>query len=154
MDLSYLLVLIMCFFSLFIGVLISVFAKEELKDGKKYFVFCRKIIFALIIFALIYFLKISLIINIFITIILLFVLFKFKEREFVLFNFLGIIFYLSSLNTDLFKINAPLIFIYGILTASVFTEENIKLKKFDLIKKLMLNYIWFLVIGLIFYFIQ
>lgn len=151
MEISYFLVLLTCFIGLFAGVLISFLAKEELKDGKKYFIFSKRIFFVLIIFFLIYFLKIILIVNLLVALILIFVLFKFKIKEYITYNLLGIIFYISYLNTDLFKINASLIFVYSIFIGSLFIEENIKQNKLKLIKNLFLNYAWFLVIGVVFY---
>ena len=151
MEMNYLWVLLTCFIGLFMGVLISFMSKEELKDGRKYFLFSKKVIFVLIIFFLIYFLNVKLIYNLLIAVILLLVLFKFKIKEYITYNLLGIIFYLSSLNESLFKINASLIFIYGLFVGGLFTEKN---PRFNLkfIKELFLNYVWFLVLGAMFLF--
>lgn len=47
---NYFITLIVVYLGLPIGYLISYFAKEELKDGKKYFIFFKAILFSLIMF--------------------------------------------------------------------------------------------------------
>lgn len=146
-SLIYFSVLLICFLGILIGVLISYFAREELKDGKKYFILSKNALFALTIFFLIYFLNIELVFNLFISLTLAAILFKFKIKESIVYVLMGLIFYFSSLNEVLFKINASLIFLYGIFAGSLFMEKNIKLSKMGLIKNLFVNYVWFFVLG-------
>jgi len=149
MDLTYLLVLLVCFLGVFIGLLIAFLAKEELKDGKKYFIISKNIIFTLTIFLLLYFLKLHFLSILLVCLILLLVLFKVKIKEWILYSIIGIIFYISSLNSNLFTLNASLIFIYSIFMGSLFMEKNTKLNSFNLIYKLIKEYSLFVVVAII-----
>lgn len=152
--LIYFSVLLTVFLGLLVGTIISFMAKEELKDGNKYFFVCKNLLLSFILVILLYnFVKI----NIYLSSLFFIVIFTFltyiKVREFITYNLLAIVFYLSSMDIALFKIQSSLIFIYGIFSAGMFLEKNIKLNKLQLTKKIFVSYVWFLIIGAILFFI-
>ncbi|MBS3098062.1 hypothetical protein J4209_04685 [Candidatus Woesearchaeota archaeon] len=144
--LSYFLASILSFSALFLGFSLALAAKEELKPGKKYFVLSQNIILALILVFLLYFKKVSLILSIIIVIAVLLSLFYFDKikNKYTIYPLLGIIFYLSSKNINLFVIESALIFLYGLPTGTLLT--NIKNKKQAI--KNILHHISFIIIAL------
>lgn len=152
--LTYFFVLLTVFLGLLLGIIISFMAKEELKDGNKYFFLCKNLLFSLILVILFYsFLKINIYWNSLFFIVIFTFLTYIKIKEFITYNLLAIIFYLSSKDIFLFKIQSSLIFIYGIFAGSIFLEKNVELNKLQVTKKIFVNYIWFLIIAIASFFV-
>lgn len=127
--LNYSLAAIMSYIGLFIGFFLAIIAKEEIKPGRKYFLFLQKIILLLIFIFLLLFIKLNyiliLLILIFIIIYLLKTKKEFNELPYI-YIILSVIFYLSSKKLSLFVIESSLIFLYGLPTGSLLTKEDRK----------------------------
>lgn len=115
---------------LLIGFVLINIAPEEQKPLEKYFVLLRKILL-LIVFAFLVFYYfndwIYFVVLILIIIFLLLIEYKTKDllkRETITYSILGILFYLSSKNTNLFVIESSLILLYGLPTASLCSKKD------------------------------
>lgn len=145
---------IISFFGLGIGVLLVKIATEEQKPLKQYFVIARKILLlAIFVFLFFYYFDdpFSLIILTTYLLFLLFVEFKPNDlfkKTIVTYTLLGILFFLSSINTNLFVIESGLILLYGIPTASLIYDKKEKSQY-----KIIFYNIGFLVIANILFFI-
>lgn len=122
---NYFFASIISFFGLFIGIILVKIAPEEQKPLEKYFVFLRKILLTLIFIFLVFFYfsdYFNLTILILYMLFLLFVEFKIKyslKKSMTSYTILGILFFLSSKNINLFTIESSLILLYGMPTASL-----------------------------------
>ena len=124
--LNYSLTALISYIGLFVGFILALIAKEELKAGKKYFVTLQKIILLLIFIFLLIF-ELSYIPLLLISIFIIIYLFKTKKsfnESLYIYILLGIIFYLSSKTLNLFIIESSLIFLYGIPTGTLLTKKN------------------------------
>ena len=127
---NYFLTGIITYFGLGCGIGLAYIAKEELNDGRKYFILSQNIILPLIIFSFLYFLKVSLIIDITLLIISFICLYyfnnlkndNFKKNFYYIYLILGIIFFISSKNNNFFIVESSLIFLYGFPTGSLIID--------------------------------
>lgn len=147
--LGYFSTALVAYLGLAVGLIVMRASKEEQKAGKKFFVFMQKIILLLIIVFLLYFLKSNLISFLIIfSIALVFISRKYKIKmlteSYYIFPLLGVIFYLSSANLKMLVIGSSLIFLYGLVTASLLI--NFKKKNYP---EIILNHISFLIIALL-----
>ncbi|MBW3015889.1 hypothetical protein KY330_05695 [Candidatus Woesearchaeota archaeon] len=146
--LQYILVSILIFASVFLGHLLAIIAKEEIKHGVKYFKMLQKILFLAIVITTVYFYfeeKLILILSL----ILLAVFFYLRKRpyydilSYVLFSF----FYFVSYEKTL--IIPSLMFIYGLPTGSLLFH---RFKKNNLIiEQIFIRYLWFILLSLVLY---
>ena len=90
--LNYALASVFVYLGLFIGFILALIAKEELKEGEGYFIFLRNLIFSLIIFFLLYFNKIQIWLSILVAALELFFLVKSKISPVVTYLFLAFVF--------------------------------------------------------------
>ena len=122
---NYFFASIISFFGLLIGILLAKIAPEEQKPLEKYFILLRKILLLMIfIFAMFYYINdyFNLIVLAAYFLFLLFIEFKFKDllkKSIITYPILGILFFLSLNNPNLFAIESSLILLYGIPTASL-----------------------------------
>lgn len=127
--LNYSLTALISYSGLFIGFILALIAKEELKAGKKYFIQLQKIILLLIFIFLIIFIKLNYTLFLLIFIIII-GLKKYGKKDFnelvYIYIILGIIFYLSSKNSNLLAIESSLIFLYGLPTGSLLYKDKDK----------------------------
>jgi len=129
---NYFFASIISFLGLFIGILLVRIAPEEQKPLEKYFVLSRKILLYLIfIFAVFYYFNDYFNLAILLTyfIFLLVIEYKVKDllkKSIIIYTFLGILFFLSSKNTSLFTMEASLILLYGMPTASLIYNKKEK----------------------------
>ena len=151
--LQYFLASLVAYLGLFVGNILIFIAPEELKPGKKVFSFLRLILGASMFIVLLTFFIDSLpyFFSILGMLILVFILFWNNWMN-VLFEyiFLSLIFFLSFKDSTLFIIEALLIFMFGLPTASLYTK--VKQKKQSLL--LSLQYSYFLVLAAILYFLM
>ena len=146
MLLSYMILLIIIFFGLFIGLLIGYMAKEELKPGKKYFDILKHALFIAIL--VVFFVKNpSVVFIIFIAVLVIIFSFS-RNRETLYYYALAVIFFLSW-HYNGFALLAPLIFLYGFPIGSIYLYNHIKKKKKQVILGLLKQYVGFLVVGII-----
>jgi len=127
--LNYSLTAVIAYLGLFIGFILAITAKEELKAGKKYFIFLQKVILLLIFIFLLLFIDLDYIL---VLLILAFIIVavlkrrtKFNELPYI-YIILAVIFYLSSKKLNLFIIESSLIFLYGLPTGSLLTKRDKK----------------------------
>ena len=128
--LTYFLTGIITYLGLGCGIGLAYIAKEELNDGRKYFILSQNIILPLIIFSFLYFLKVNLIIDITVSIISFICLYyfnnlkndNFKKNFYYIYLILGIIFFISSKNNNFFIVESSLIFLYGFPTGSLIID--------------------------------
>lgn len=142
---SYFLAAVVCFLGLIFGAFLAFIAPEELEKGRKYFIILRNVLLALIFIFMIYFWRSYWIVVIFVALLLL-NLFKLEYTSYML---LAIVLYISSKNIGFFLTESLLIFLYGFPTGTLFAYKFIKEKKIFIIKKLVLSYIWFLILAIV-----
>ena len=154
--LTYFLTGIITYLGLGCGIGLAYIAKEELNDGRKYFILSQNIILPLIIFSFLYFLKVNLIIDITLSIISFICLYyfnnlkndNFKKNFYYIYLILGIIFFISSKNNNFFIVESSLIFLYGFPTGSLIID--VKKKNFF---EILLKTISFIFISIILFLI-
>ncbi len=122
---NYFFASIISFLGLFIGIMLVKIAPEEQKPLKKYFSLLRKIFLLLIfIFLALYYFNNGFYTAILIAyfLFLLFIEYKISDlmkKSIFIYSALGILFYLSFSNTNLFAVESSLILLYGLPTASL-----------------------------------
>ena len=146
--LNYSLISLISFSGLLIGIILAFAAKEELENGKKYFLLLQKLTLLLILIFLLNFLDISIYFRIIIYILFIFLM-TINIKSQAIYPALAVIFFLSSKNLELFIMNSILIFFYGFPTGSLFAKKLIKKRKLFIFKKIILNYFWFILIAFI-----
>ena len=129
---NYFFASIISFSGLLIGVMLVKIAPEEQKPLEKYFILARKILLLMIfVFAVFYYINnyFNLLVLIAYFIFLLFINFKMKDLlkgSMIIYTFLGILFFLSSKNLNLFVIESSLILLYGMPAASLLCNKKEK----------------------------
>ena len=122
---NYFFASLLSFSGLLIGLSLVKIAPEEQKPLEKYFVLLRKILLLLIfVFVVFYYSNdnFNLMILIAYFLFLSFIQYKIKDllkQSIVIYAILGILFFLSSKNTNLFVIESSLILLYGLPTVSL-----------------------------------
>lgn len=148
--LDYFLTLIICFLGLFIGAVLALMAKEELKAGKKYFVLMQQILIMLIVFFVLFGFDVNIYVCALISFAALAVYYflysRIKTQS--IYILLTLAFFTSYLS-EYFTIIASLIFIFGLPAGSMFAENSLKKGKSVMFERLFLNYCWFMVIALL-----
>jgi len=137
--LNYSLAALIAYIGLFIGFILAIIAKEEIKPGKKYFILLQKIILLLIFIFLLLFINLKYVV---VLLILAFILIsilrtkkEFNELPYI-YIILAIIFYLSSKNLNLFIIESSLIFLYGVPIGTLMTKKSKKETIIELLKNI------------------
>lgn len=144
--LSYSLAAIVSYLGLFVGFILAIMAKEEVKPGEKFLILMQKIVLLLIFIFLLIFIDLNYLL---VLLILLFiVIYSFKRKKHFneiphIYLVLAIIFYLSSKNLNLFTIESSLILLYGLPTGTLLTTKS---KKESLLK--MLRNIGFIILAI------
>ena len=148
---DYTLTLTASFIGLILGIILAYIAKEELRPGKKYLILLQKLTLTLIMIFMFYQLKLNIYLLIISSWISALVIYLFIERikTNYIYPVLALIFYLSSRNIVLLKIQAFLIFLYGFPTGSLLT----KVTKKNYIST-VLEHISYMVIALFLFFIS
>ena len=145
MTLTYALSSIVVYLGLVFGIIVAYIAKEELKDGKPYFIFLQNLIVALIIGALLYFYRISTYFIILFTLITFLATYLTDDirRSYFIYPLLAIPFYLNMNNPPSFILESLLILFYGFPTAALFVQKRKK------IHFILLSHISFVVVALL-----
>lgn len=123
--------IVLTFIGFVIGIILSLIAPEEMKDGKKYFIILRAIIFVFIIFITCEILGFHILVSTALSLlIILFVLYKKTEHiNYFFYIILGVVFAISYIQQELFILQASLIFIFGLPSGSLFKMERKLIKK-------------------------
>ncbi|MBW3023286.1 hypothetical protein KY308_04235 [Candidatus Woesearchaeota archaeon] len=134
-DLTYLAVLILSFLGIFAGVALALIAPEELKSGRKYWIFSKLPLLLVIIFLIFYY---SIIYSNIITAIVLsaaLIFLRTVKKEYH--GFALILFFSSIINRDFLFLAGAAIFIYGMLIGTLDSANFIKKRDFNTNKKLI-----------------
>jgi len=122
---NYFFASIISFLGLIAGIVLVRIAPEEQKPLERYFISARKIfLFLIFIFIIFYYFNnpFYLLVLLIYLAFLLFVEYKIEDlfrKSMIICTALGILFFLSSKNINLFAIESSLIFLYGLPTASL-----------------------------------
>jgi len=156
--LIYLFVLILSFFGLAMGIVLSYQTREEIPYGKKYFKLAKLSLMIVIFGSLFYFTSEFnfRIMIVFLIMIFLITLFKeyIKYDSQIEYALLSMAFFLSSTNEKTFLLNASLIFLYGFLEAGLFfvngknKKENLRI---NISHILFREHIHFFILSLLWY---
>ena len=127
---NYFFASLISFSGLLIGILLVKIAPEEQKPLEKYFILARKLLLLTIFIFLAFFyfnnyFNLAALIGYFVF--LLFIENKMKDllrKSIIIYTAFGVLFFLSSKNINLFTIEASLILLYGILTASLIYNKK------------------------------
>jgi len=148
--LNYVLVAIIAAIGLICGYFIAKIAKEELKEGRKYFIFLKRILLALILFFLLLGFEVYILLSLIVSVLFLFfILYFFKnivKKNVLIYLILALVFFFS-VKTKFFLIISSLIFIYGFPTGSLMFYQ--KKKEMALARPLIV----FLIIAILLYLI-
>ena len=155
---QYILLLIISYLGLLAGIIISYMAKEEIKSGKKYFQILKPIIFVFIVYFFMTYLNIFPVISIILAIVFAGFTFiwdkrmKFINTNILYYSFFSVIIFETKLSYYA-SIIGVLIFIFGLITASIKSEKLEKVKLLPRVKKILGENIIYIILGLILYFI-
>lgn len=138
--LNYSLSALVVYLSLVVGFILAIIAKEELKAGKKYFLFLQKIILLLIFIFLLIYIDLNYVLVLLILAFIAVHLLKTKKESDklpYLYIILAVIFYLSSKNRNLFVIESSLMFLYGLPTGTLLTGKSKKETVINILKNIV-----------------
>ena len=146
--LNYSLISLISFSGLLVGMILAFTAKEELEPGKKYFLLLQRLTLLLILIFLLNFFNINLYLRIMIYVLFI-ILMAINIKSQIIYPALGVVFFLSLKDINLFITNSILIFLYGFPSGSLFAKKLIKKKKSVVFKKIFLTHFWFILISII-----
>jgi hypothetical protein len=154
MELTFFIILFVSYLGLLLGVIISHFSKEEIKEGKKYFKILKSVIFFVILSLFFVYLKLPYFISIPASVLIALFLFYWERKiekinaELLYYSFFSVVIY-ETMNVS--PLYAVLIFIYGIPSASL-KYEDASLQKNAL--QAMLNNIIYIILSISFFFFR
>jgi hypothetical protein len=153
MELIFFLTLIVSFIGLYAGLVLARVAREELKSGKRYFVFMQQVLLLIMIALMAYFYKLY-VVGIIIVVLIAALLYFLRKVDIsrIIYSVLGAAFTFSFYSQQLFYLTASLVFIYGFPTSSLIYLNEKNKKAWFLIKKVFFNYFYYLVVALVIYF--
>ncbi|NQV08991.1 hypothetical protein HQ529_04025 [Candidatus Woesearchaeota archaeon] len=155
MDVNFILALCVAFLGIFIGFVLAIYTKEELKDGKKYFLFLQKFLLSLMFFLLLYIFNLQFIINLFLSLIFfVLLLYKGSPNQQIVYALIAILFSISSCKSSVFPMMGTLVFLYGLPTGTLLTHGMIKKKKSEIIFNLFKIIIWLPVVAIILFYLN
>ena len=118
--LNYVLALVFSFLGVLAGLGLGYFAKEELRHGRKYFLWMQNIILVIAGIFVLYSLNLNLILFIVLGLALTLVLAYFEPNAIIGYGLLALLVFLSIGNDNLFILMTSLVFLYGFPTGSLF----------------------------------
>jgi hypothetical protein len=140
--LNYSLTAVVSYLGLFVGLALAFIAKEELKDGKKYFIFMQKVILSIVFVFLFVFDGLSyILVLLLIGCIVVYYLKNYLKKKFddVFYNYIILagVFLFSLKELNLFIIESSLIFLYGLPTGSLYFHKDKKKVAFNMLKNII-----------------
>lgn len=147
-PLNYSLMTLISFFGIIAGIVLAIIAKEELKDGKRYFKMIISVCFGVISLNVLRSLNIITLFAIIISIIIIATiqLSNFSEKTEYLYALAGILLFIiyNSRQEELFTIASTALFLLGLATAGI--KFDVKTKNY---KEIILKHLSFLIISFI-----
>ncbi len=122
--LNYLLVLIGSFSGLFVGMGLGYITKEELKYGKKYFLWMQNIVLILAAIFVLYSFHLHIILFILIGLLATLAMIYLKPGIVIGYLILAVLFYLSIGSINLFILTSSMVFLYGFPTGSLILTKK------------------------------
>jgi len=150
---NYFFVSIISFSGLIIGLMLIKIAPEEQKSLEKYLILARKIILLMIFIFLMFYFFNSWFYALTLAAYFMFLLFiEYKandmlKKSMLIYAVLGILFFLSSKNANLFTIESSLILLYGLPTASLMY----KIKEKNHHKIIFYNIVFIIIANILFF---
>ena len=150
---QYVLLILTLFLGPLFGGILAYIAPEELKIGKKYFIYLQKALIYIIIFFLLFNIKIDLFTSILSAILIALTFFR-KDDFVIAFYLMGFVIYGSLIITNTLIIQSSLIFIFGIISGINYCmqyEKNERITKpfFNLIGELIVKYFLFVILAIL-----
>ena len=123
---SYFLVSLAVFSGLIFGIIVSFIAKDELKQGKPYFIAFQNLLVALTLGVLFYFYKLDLYFVVVAVLLIFFSLFLVSsiKKSYIIYPLLALLFYASSGIILFFVLESVLIFLCGFSTAGLLIKRK------------------------------
>ena len=123
---SYFLVSLMVFSGLIFGIIVSFTAKDELKQGKDYFIAFQNLLVAFASGVLFYFYKLDLYFVVVAVLLIFFSLFLVNsiKKSYIIYPLLALLFYASSGIILFFVLESVLIFLCGFSTAGLLIKRK------------------------------
>jgi len=133
---EYILTALIVYIGLFIGVILSYLAKEELKPGRKYFNLAKNLLFFVMIALLFFYFAETFYIIAGLVLVVIYFLLKSKPyHDIVVYIMLGLVFYFNLGITYSIPIT---MFIYGLVQGTLNNK----------VKSILIRYIWFLAVAI------
>ncbi|RLE39648.1 hypothetical protein DRJ17_00435 [Candidatus Woesearchaeota archaeon] len=146
-QINLLTTLVISFLSIYIGLILAYLSKLEVKPALKYIRVIKNSLFSGILGTFAYFVN-PYAAFIAAPIFMLLLFFNLSNR--ILFPLTAFIFYYAStLTLQSFELVATLIYLLGLTIGVIFFANNEKLNLKKMLGKLFIEYVWFLVIGII-----
>jgi len=129
---NYFFASVVSFLGLLIGIILTRIAPEEQKPLSKYFGLARKILLLIIfVFLMFYYFNKTFYLLILFIYLIFAVIIEYRIRDLsrksmITYILLGILFYLSKNNLNLFVIESSLILLHGVITASLLYDRKLK----------------------------
>ena len=134
-------------FGVFCGIFLAFISPEELRPGKKYFVFVRTLLFVSLVAVLVFSFYTFNLLVVFLCLLSLLDIFLNKISEILRFGFLGFFFYFGSQLDSLFLVVCSLIFLYGLPAGSLIAHKESENSKFVVLLHALIPYLVFLLIA-------
>lgn len=118
------------FLGLFAGTALAYFTKEELEEGKKYFLLMQKIILIIIFAIFLNYFNLNVYLKFFLYLVAILVVAFIELSHYVVYFLFLPVLLVTSKNAQIFAIEASLVFAYGLPTGSLLLYKKVeKLKK-------------------------
>jgi hypothetical protein len=138
---------------LFLGAILGVIAKDEIKPGIKYLTYLRNGLFsAILLVTMIYYLKINILAGFFILLLSLTLFIKKYQAVFTYLSF-SVVYILSYTNDALYTTITSLIFFAGFPIGTLSGYLSVKERKFFIDKRIFIPYFLFITLPLLFSYI-
>jgi hypothetical protein len=123
---QYLLAALVAYLGLLAGLIVSLLSKEELKPGRKYFFLLQNCIFVSLCVIFLYVNKVHWLANILVSTLVVIALYFARTplSSAITYPIMGLMFFLSSKNSNAFSLVSSMIFLYGIPTASLQIKKS------------------------------
>ena len=148
---TYILTTVLAFSGVYVGALLALMAKEELKPGRAYLKAFENTLLVFIFLILLYSYDANIIVIILLGIVASVFLYLTTNKtpvNQIAYFLLGIALYFSTKSTDLFIMTATMIFLYGLPIGSIYVSRRLKKSKKTIFTDLILHFGLFVIVAL------